>query len=456
MPLYQTSLERITDHEFTPDSLEAIAPFLSSAFKRMPPPAIGPTVFKEFWDVVRPRVTLPSSRLPEDFKQALRINHDFFGGHLPSDMSYDSQSQSQFESQAEVCKRLVPTPQNTLTKLPQSIIPETPSSQLMYEPLPLLPSAFPSRFMNNGSAHRREEIASSQRDNPDLPYFPSHSEQQALVSTSGRSCSLYHGHALSEDYPWDERTPTRPTEASSSQDTPLAAVVYGPQSEGKVDEDTPTAHFRSATIPRASSAALSPEVPFLHRQQSPGPSPSYPLSRRANSMPSPSRQEATSSAPIPSSPLDRKRTRPVTSNDAPLQAQSSRPSKKRKVTIDESIKGVSSHARTSDTGRHISSEPRSRSRNVQQPDSRRGSSRKKWVFDGVLVPPLPDRQLWDAVSDMVPPSPVSSLPPSSPVPEQSQQEAYPLSDDYDDWEATVDPADVVRLQQRGGPSFSRS
>ena len=103
MPLYQTTLERLADYQFSADTLETIAPFLASAFKRMPLPALGPTAFKEFWDVVWPRAALHSSRLPEDFKQALRINHNVFGGHIPSDMSQVSQSQSQFESQEEVC-----------------------------------------------------------------------------------------------------------------------------------------------------------------------------------------------------------------------------------------------------------------------------------------------------------------------------------------------------------------
>ena len=109
MTLYQTTLERLTDYQLASETLEAMTPFLASAFKRMPQPAIGPTAFSEFWDVVWPHVTLHSSRLPEEFKQALRINHNFFGGHIPSEMSSGSQSQSQFESQDEVCQSSVST-----------------------------------------------------------------------------------------------------------------------------------------------------------------------------------------------------------------------------------------------------------------------------------------------------------------------------------------------------------
>ena len=84
MHLYQTTLARLIDYELNADTLAQITPFLASAFKRMPPPALGPVAFKDFWDVVRSRLTLSSSTFPETFKQALRINRDFFGGHLPS------------------------------------------------------------------------------------------------------------------------------------------------------------------------------------------------------------------------------------------------------------------------------------------------------------------------------------------------------------------------------------
>lgn len=102
MLLYKTTLARLSGYQFPADTLEAIVLFLAAAFKRMPSPALGPTAFKEFWASVQRRLTLQSATLPEDFKQALRINHEYFGGHLPSDMSYDSQSQSQSQSQDEV------------------------------------------------------------------------------------------------------------------------------------------------------------------------------------------------------------------------------------------------------------------------------------------------------------------------------------------------------------------
>lgn len=308
--------------------------------------------------------------------------------------------------------------------------------------------------MDNGSPYHREEIVPRSNDTSP-PHYPSHSEQEALLSTSGPSCSLYHGHALTEDFPWEERTPTRYREASSSQDIPLASI-YGAQNDGPEDEDTPTTSSQRPAMPRASSAALSPEVPFLHRDQSPGPSLSHPLSRRANSMPSSSHQATTSSAPIAGPHIDRKRARPSATNAPAPQAQPSHTRKKRKVTLEESAEGAMSHVQAPRRGRDLSSRPRSKSGNVKQAKPDRGPTRTKWVFDGVLVPPLQDRQLWDEVSDCAPSSPLSSLPPSSPPQEQSQARGSPsLSDDYDTWEATVDPTDVRGLKQGDTPLSGR-
>ena len=296
----------------------------------------------------------------------------------------------------------------------------------------------------NGSADRHQEVAPSHSGDPDLPHYLSHAEQEALLSTSGPSCSLYHGHALSEDFPWEERTPTRYREASSSQDIPLARVRSA-QDDGLGSGDTPTASFKHPAAPRASSVALSPEVPFLHRDQSSGPSPSYSVSRRANSMPSPSHQDPTPSAPSTSFPQNRKRARPSVIDNPVSRAQPSRAPKKRKELPDESAEGAPSQI----SGKGTSSRPRSKPRNVERAKPNRSATQTKWVFDGVHVPPLQDRQLWDAVFDFVPSSPLSSLPPSSPLQEQSQARIRsPFLDDYDTWEATVDPADVRRLQQR--------
>ncbi|KAH9841456.1 uncharacterized protein C8Q71DRAFT_700943 [Rhodofomes roseus] len=106
MPLYQATLNRLAGYSFTAESLGAIAPFLASTFKRIVHPAHGPTAFADFWNSVRHTLTLQSTAIHEDLKQALKINHDYFGGDLPSDVSYDSQSQTQSQSQEEVCPRI--------------------------------------------------------------------------------------------------------------------------------------------------------------------------------------------------------------------------------------------------------------------------------------------------------------------------------------------------------------
>ena len=164
----------------------------------------------------------------------------------------------------------------------------------MYGSLPLLPNGVSDDHVGNVSASRREVIDPSHLGSSEYLRIPPHPEQHSFVSTSGPSCSLYHGHALTEDYPSNERY----GEASSSEDTPLA-LVYGAQNDSTEDKEIPTASPRHPAMPRASSAALSPEVPFLRRDQSSGPSPSHLSPRRANSAPGSSHRDTTCSVSIP-------------------------------------------------------------------------------------------------------------------------------------------------------------
>ena len=154
--------------------------------------------------------------------------------------------------------------------------------------------------------------------------------------------------------------------------------------------------------------------------------------------------------------MSRKRTRLILTNSSPQQPQPSHPPKKRKVTPEESVLEVASlRDQTSRKGRQTSMRPRNNPTSVQQVNSGCAPT-KKFVFDGVLVPPLRDRQFWEAASDKESSSPLSSLPPSSPAREQSQREvSLGLSDDYDTWEATINPADVRELQHKGDPLSGR-
>ncbi|KAH9936203.1 uncharacterized protein B0H18DRAFT_1113630 [Fomitopsis serialis] len=93
MHLYQTALARLTDYHFTANSLGAIAPFLASAFKRIPQDALGPLAFKEFWESIRHTLT-PQARYSLKIQAGPKSQSRFLWGPLPSDISYDSGSQS--------------------------------------------------------------------------------------------------------------------------------------------------------------------------------------------------------------------------------------------------------------------------------------------------------------------------------------------------------------------------
>ncbi|KZT73902.1 hypothetical protein DAEQUDRAFT_808069 [Daedalea quercina L-15889] len=436
MHLYQTTLARLTDYDFDADMLTSIAPFLASAFNRMPSPALGPVAFKDFWDAVRPKLTLRSSTLPETFKQALRVSHDFFGGNLPSDMSQDSDSLSQWRSQSQSQE--------------ESIVPETPSSQLLYEPL-RLPEPIMVDPVSGGSVPARQEVVFSSNRHSPVSIHPG-----SLTPT----CSMYIGHARTEDVACDDtRTPPRATNVTMSPEVPSPEGVYGGRRDDLLNRDSPTLSGNRTVreMPRASSVLPSPEVPFLHKDPSPGPSPSYPLSRRANSLPSSSLQDPPPPLSMSGSPPGRKRMQP---SDPPEQLSTShvaRPRKKRRVSPGENndapgdMKRVAEHSPSHD---RRPAATHSTSGVARSRGSYGAQRRMKWVFDGVVVPRLKDSEHWDTLSDVVLPSPLSSPPPSSAEQIKLRTPARmvsPLAEndyDYDTWEAyTVDPAEARRLQR---------
>ncbi|KAL6303902.1 hypothetical protein BKA93DRAFT_786211 [Sparassis latifolia] len=102
MTLYTDTLDLLRGHSFTADTLQALAPLISSGFCRLVHPARGPVAFKAFWDSINPGIGSLIHVLPDSIKECLKTYQEAFGASLPSDISFDSESsQSQSQSQSD-------------------------------------------------------------------------------------------------------------------------------------------------------------------------------------------------------------------------------------------------------------------------------------------------------------------------------------------------------------------
>ncbi|KAH9949846.1 hypothetical protein B0H21DRAFT_687894 [Amylocystis lapponica] len=101
MTFYRDTLKLLRDHTLTLDTLHVLAPFFTSAFVRVPPPALGPVAFMEFWGYIQPGLGCLEGALPEEIKTCLNAYHLAFDGVLLPDISMESQSQSQRHSQSQ-------------------------------------------------------------------------------------------------------------------------------------------------------------------------------------------------------------------------------------------------------------------------------------------------------------------------------------------------------------------
>lgn len=93
------------------DKLHQLAPFLSSAFVRIPPPALGPLAFKRFWDSTYQGVGSTPRNYPESIKCCLRAYHEVYGGDPPTGITMGSQNSTEgTDSQPSFDpSRIVPT-----------------------------------------------------------------------------------------------------------------------------------------------------------------------------------------------------------------------------------------------------------------------------------------------------------------------------------------------------------
>lgn len=84
-------------HKSPPDlpTLHLLAPFLASAFVRIPPPARGPMAFKRFWDDTYKGSNISFSagdaqRYPSEIRECLKAFHEVFGGDPPTGITFGS------------------------------------------------------------------------------------------------------------------------------------------------------------------------------------------------------------------------------------------------------------------------------------------------------------------------------------------------------------------------------
>ena len=95
MSCYENILDVL--HKSPPDlpTLHLLAPFLASAFVRIPPPARGPMAFKRFWDDTYKGSNISFSagdaqRYPSEIRSCLKAFHEVFGGDPPTGITFGS------------------------------------------------------------------------------------------------------------------------------------------------------------------------------------------------------------------------------------------------------------------------------------------------------------------------------------------------------------------------------
>jgi hypothetical protein len=93
MPLYCDTLAILRMHPPSLVTLETLSLFLSSAFTRIPPPALGPMAFEAFWRTTYMETEKVRRNYPERIKLCLKAFDDAFGGNLSLGLSFDSESQ---------------------------------------------------------------------------------------------------------------------------------------------------------------------------------------------------------------------------------------------------------------------------------------------------------------------------------------------------------------------------
>ena len=94
MPFYETVLDVLQKSPPDLPTLHLLAPFLASAFARIPPPARGPMAFKRFWDATYKGSNASFSgdvqRYPSEIRGCLKAFHEVFGADPPTGITFGS------------------------------------------------------------------------------------------------------------------------------------------------------------------------------------------------------------------------------------------------------------------------------------------------------------------------------------------------------------------------------
>jgi hypothetical protein len=112
MPVYDSLLTRLPSLPLTIASLNALAPLLTAVFSRIVPPALGPTAFIRFFEVVHARL----AGSPNAYNNDLRVCIDAYvrahGGEWPSGLPLLSEveTQSQFQMQGQLTMEVPVSP----------------------------------------------------------------------------------------------------------------------------------------------------------------------------------------------------------------------------------------------------------------------------------------------------------------------------------------------------------
>jgi hypothetical protein len=83
MSLYGEALELLKKQPPNMAALHELAPFLVSAFGRIPPPALGPMAFKRYWDTTYQGLVVERGSYPLSIEGCLIAYHEVYGGDPP-------------------------------------------------------------------------------------------------------------------------------------------------------------------------------------------------------------------------------------------------------------------------------------------------------------------------------------------------------------------------------------
>lgn len=113
MPVYDSLLARLQSFPLSITSLNALARLLTAVFSRIIPPALGPTRFIRFFEVVHARLAASPNAYNNDLRVCVDAYVRAHGGEWPSGMpllSSTSQTQSQLQMDGQLTMEVPVSP----------------------------------------------------------------------------------------------------------------------------------------------------------------------------------------------------------------------------------------------------------------------------------------------------------------------------------------------------------